>query len=645
MGSKAEPDASSASALFNHLFNHRKATVTRLILSALSFTLILSSPATHAGERVGDFALIDNFGTQHHMAWYDDHQAVVIVPQANGETDTTTLNGLERLQQKYQGQGVAFFLMNPGLQTDREAVTAELAATGVVIPVLMDDAQLVTEMLGIERMDEAVIYDPKTFEVSYRGPVTPSADVAIDQLLAGEGADLVSVGGSAKAIYNNAADHANLSYVSDIAPIIANNCATCHRDGGIAPFAMDSSLAIQGWSPMIREVIMTKRMPPGQIDNKVGHRMKNEMNLSDSEMQMLVRWVNAGSPVDTRDGVDPLAELVWPDTKWTLAKDLGEPDLIVRVPPQAIPATGVIDYRDIVIDLGLEEDRWVRASEVAPDKSEVLHHIITTVVPPGGRPDPMQAFTAALEDLPEERAAAIRTEIFTAVASGKQPPIGKIFRENPDLGIGQILGGDDDLPQFGGYAPGNAVSLAPEGVGGLLKAGTSLSLQMHYTTSGREVTDETEIGIYFYPEGEIPTEKMTGGVGNDFDIAIPAFSKDHEMEVVTFIKNESDLYSLMPHMHFRGKRMRFVAEYPDGSEELLLSVPDYDFNWQLVHELEQPLRVPAGTRIRATGAFDNSAQNKANPDPSIDLFWGEQSFEEMFMGFYAWKEANQGGDD
>ena len=138
---------------------------------------------------------------------------------------------------------------------------------------------------------------------------------------------------------------------------------------------------------------------------------------------------------------------------------------------------------------------------------------------------------------------------------------------------------------------------------------------------------------------------MTGGVGNDLYIAIPAFSKDHEMEVVTFIKNESDLYSLMPHMHFRGKRMRFVAEYPDGSEELLLSVPDYDFNWQLVHELEQPLRVPAGTRIRATGAFDNSAQNKANPDPSIDLFWGEQSFEEMFMGFYAWKEANQGGDD
>ncbi|HBW84146.1 MAG TPA: hypothetical protein DEF79_08925 [Gammaproteobacteria bacterium] len=619
--------------------------MTRLIIPALSCTLLLGSAGVLAGERVGDFALIDNLGTQHHMSWYDDHQAVVIAPQANGETDTATLEGLTRLKQKYQGQGVAFFMINPGLQTDREAVTADVAATGIDLPVLMDDTHLVTEMLGIERLDEAVVYDPTSFEISYRGPVGGSVEAAIDKLLAGENADLVSAVGSAAFIDSNIADHTNLSYTKDIAPIIASNCATCHRDGGVAPFAMDSSLAVQGWSPMIREVIMTKRMPPGQIDNKVGHRIKNAMNLSDNEMQMLVRWVGAGSPVDLLDDVDPLTQLVWPDTKWTLAKDLGEPDLIVKVPPQAIPATGVIDYRDIVLDLGLEEDQWVRASEVAPDKTEVLHHIITTVVPPGGRPDPMQAFTAALDDLPEDRAAAIRGEIFTAVASGKQPPIGKIFRENPDLGIGQILGGDDDLPQFGGYAPGNAVSLAPEGVGGLLKAGTSLSLQMHYTTSGREVTDETEIGIYFYPEGEVPTEKMTGGVGNEFDIAIPAFSKDHEMEVVTYIKNESDLYSLMPHMHFRGKRMRFVAEYPDGNEELLLSVPDYDFNWQLVHELEEPIRVPAGTRIRAIGAFDNSAQNRANPDPSIDLKWGEQSFEEMFMGFYAWKEANQGGDD
>ena len=184
-----------------------------------------------------------------------------------------------------------------------------------------------------------------------------------------------------------------------------------------------------------------------------------------------------------------------------------------------------------------------------------------------------------------------------------------------------------------------------ENVGGLLKAGTTISLQLHYTTSGRELTDESEIGIYFYPDGVIPEERMSGGVGNAFTIAIPPQDKDHEMQLVTHISQEVDIYSLMPHMHFRGKRMKFYARYPDSSEELLLSVPAYDFNWQLSHELEKPLRVPAGTQIIAVGAFDNSSQNPANPDPNIEINWGEQSWDEMFMGFYSWKNVDQGGED
>jgi hypothetical protein len=610
-------------------------------------TALLSSIASAvlAGERIGDFALIDNQGTQHHMAWYDDQNAVVILPQAIGATDSSALSVLEGLKELYAEQGVVFFLINPGMETNREAVSLDLVSLGVELPVLMDDAQLVTEALGITRLDEAVVYNPKTFELIYRGPAEAELEAALQRVLDGSDNSLVAIATDGNKIkYTGAGVGQVPSYVADVAPVIKENCANCHREGGIAPFAMDSKLALQGWSPMIREVVMTKRMPPGQIDTKVSHKMKNQMNLSDAEMQTLVRWVNAGSPVDG-DNMDPLAGLEWPETKWTLEEKLGEPDLIVKVPPQAIPATGVLDYRNLGLDLGLTEDRWVRASEVAPDKTEVLHHIITTVIPSEGRPDTQQQFVQALNSLPEERAAAIRAEMFAALASGNPPPIKKILGENPGLAIGAIQGGPDDIPQFGGYAPGNAVTIAPEGAGGLLKAGTSLRLQMHYTTSGREVTDETEIGIWFYPDGEVPEERMTGGVGNDFNIEVPAFSKDHEMEVVTFIKNESDLYSLMPHMHFRGKRMKFFAEYPDGSEELLLSVPDYDFNWQLVHELAQPYRVPAGTRIRAIGAFDNSEQNKANPDPSTDLSWGEQTFQEMFMGFYSWKEIDQGGDD
>lgn len=610
--------------------------LTRLALPILAAAL--AAPAS-AGERIGDFALIDHLGAQHHMAWYDDRYAVVILPQANGATDSAAIKALEALRGGH-AQGAAFFLINPGLDADRDAVGRDIAALGVDLPVLMDDAQLVTEALGITRMDEAVVYDPSRFEIVYRGPVQAELSGALDGLRDGRRGELVALSGAGAAIDIDAAGRGALSYAEDIAPIIAENCAQCHREGGIAPFAMDSRLAVQGWSPMIREVVMTKRMPPGQIDNKVGLPIKNEMNLSDEEMRKLVRWIDDGSRVD--GDMDPLTELVWPDTKWTL----GEPDLIVAIPPQTIPATGVVDYMDIPIDLGLTEDRWVRGSEVAPDKAEVLHHIITTVLPPGYNPDPQSLFVEAINSLPEERAAAIRAEMFAAFAAGEAPDFDRIFAENPDIDVGTLLAGaGGDIASIAGYAPGNSVSLNPEGVGGLLPAGTQLSLQMHYTTSGKEVTDQTEIGIYFYPEGYVPEERMSGGVGNAFSIAIPAGAKDHAMQLVTHVPNDVDLYSLMPHMHFRGKRMKFTAVYPDGAEELLLSVPAYSFNWQLAHELADPLRVPAGTKIVADGAFDNSAQNPFNPDPASEVNWGEQSWEEMFMGFYNWKEVDQSGGD
>jgi mono/diheme cytochrome c family protein len=592
-----------------------------------------------AGERVGDFALIDHKGTFQSMAWHDDSAAIAILPQAVGATDTASLAEMQALQAKYQEQGIEFFLLNPGLQTDRAAVAADIGS--VDMPVLMDDAQLVSEMLGLTRLDEALLYNPSTFELLYRGPAA-GIESAIEQTLAGEKFDLISTATMGKAIdYRNVAAHADLSYANDIAPIIAENCAECHREGGIAPFAMDNSLAVQGWSPMIREVVMTKRMPPGQIDNKVGHKIKNEMNLSDDEMQMLVHWINNGSVVEGDS--DPLTALTWPNTKWTL----GEPDLIVKVPAQTIPPTGTVDYMDIPIDLGLTEDRWVRGSEVVPGAPSVLHHIITTVVPPEGAPDFQQILMDILAKLPPEKSLAIRTKLFASIAAGERPDIDAIFREAPEIDVSAFIGGGSspDSASVAGFAPGNAVDLNPEGVGGLLRAGSTLNLQMHYTTSGKETTDETEIGIYFYPEGYVPDERMGGGVGNAFSINIPAQAKDHEMQLVTYVPEEAEIFSLMPHMHFRGKRMSFTAEYPDGGEELLLSVPAYSFNWQLKHELAEPLRVPAGTKIVATGAFDNSAQNPYNPDPSTEVTWGEQSWEEMFMGFYTWKNVEQGGSE
>jgi hypothetical protein len=282
-----------------------------------------------------------------------------------------------------------------------------------------------------------------------------------------------------------------------------------------------------------------------------------------------------------------------------------------------------------------------------PGAPSVLHHIITTVVPPEGAPDFQQILMDILAKLPPEKSLAIRTKLFASIAAGERPDIDAIFREAPEIDVSAFIGGggSPDSASVAGFAPGNAVDLNPEGVGGLLRAGSTLNLQMHYTTSGKETTDETEIGIYFYPEGYVPDERMGGGVGNAFSINIPAQAKDHEMQLVTYVPEEAEIFSLMPHMHFRGKRMSFTAQYPDGGEELLLSVPAYSFNWQLKHELAEPLRVPAGTKIVATGAFDNSAQNPYNPDPATEVTWGEQSWEEMFMGFYTWKNVEQGGSE
>lgn len=595
-----------------------------------------------AGERVGDFALIDHQGAFHQMSWYDDNNAVVIFSHAVGEeVSAETITILNELQTKYQQQGVVFFGLNPGLQEDRELVGTNAAENGIDLPILMDDTQLVAELLGLTRIGEVVVYDPTNFELHYRGSIQGQLDQVLQQLLNDEDSDLIETASTGTVIsYASSNQTAALSYENDIAPIIAENCASCHRDGGIAPFAMDSHLTVQGWSPMIKEVVMTKRMPPGQVDNKIGHKIADAMNLTDPEMQKLIHWIDEGSVIDTDN--DPLAALVWPESKW----EMGEPDLIVAIPPQSIPATGILDYLNVVVDLGLEKDVWVRGSQVIAGEPSALHHVLTGVIPPEGKKSQQEIFMQIVNSLPPEKARVIQMQIMEAMSSGDGINFGALLNSlPPEANISALFSGSQgvDSASIAGYAAGAKAQWNDPGVGGLLRAGSSLEMQLHYTTVGRELTDASEVGIWFYPEGEIPTQRMSGAIANNFNISIPAGAKDHEMVVEVTVHEDAYLESFLPHMHFRGKRMRFKAIYPDGTEELLLSVPNYSFNWQLNHRLEEPLLVPAGTKIQAIGAFDNSRQNEYNPDPDSEIFWGEQSSEEMFMGFYSWKNADQAG--
>ena len=553
--------------------------------------LLLSPAISSAAERVGDFSLLDQNGYHHSMSWYDDHKMIALLVQANDSKETAeALPSFDALKAKYDGQGVEFMMINPMGELNRSAVQAQSLKYGVDIPILMDDARVISEALGIERAGEVLLYNPRSFMVEYRGSVAAS-EKAIQEILAGEDVSVASVATSGPVI--SYAATAVPSYIADIAPILADNCATCHREGGIAPFAMDSHTMVQGWSPMIREVLMTKRMPPGQIDGHIGEFI-NDRLITDEEVRNVIAWADAGAPKD--GDTDPLTELTWSTSKWSLSD---KPDLVLKVPSQQVPATGVLEYRDVAVKIDLDgKDRWVRGTEYIPGDRTVLHHTINSL------------------SFPEE--------------VGKRRG-----RNNPDKA------------SITAYIPGGTAAFNPPNTGGLLKDGSVLNLNLHYTTNGRETVDESEIGLWFYPEGEIPAERMSGRCACIFPNTwtnIPSNDPAFEQTATITIGKDANIYSYLPHMHFRGKYMRFYADYPDGSSEELINIAQFNYAWQMSYTYAEPKFVPAGTKITAVGAFDNSAQNPANPDPQRTVPWGQQSWDEMFFGAVQWKNIDQGGN-
>lgn len=566
-------------------------------------TAICGSSVTFAATRVGDFALLDNGGYFHQMSYYDDHKAIAFLVQSNGSAETEkSLIEFTKLQKKY-GDDIQFFMINPTGAQSAESVSAQAQKYGTNIPILMDYNQLVSEGMAIDKVGETLLYDPKEFAVIYRGPAKKYLAAAIKQVMVGEEIKTAMVETKGASVSYPAREKDEVpSYVNDVAPILAENCARCHREDGIAPFAMNSALMARGWSKMMKEVILTKRMPPGQVDPHIGN-IKETYALTKEEERTIVNWANAGAPTDVVDGNDPLAALTWPESKWGLP-ELGEPDFIIKVPAQEVPATGILDYRYITVPIDIDRDRYVRASQYLAGDRTVLHHTLNALVPPG--------------------------------------------QSNNYRGF--LGGGDPNEARITAYIPGAMPQVEPPHTGGLLRKGSKISLQLHYTTNGKATVDESEIGLWFYDDDELPTERMTGecaciwpprpGVEGGW-VNIPPHDPDYEMSQTIVLKKDAYLYSMLPHMHFRGKRMRYYAEYPDGKKEELLNIAHYNYNWQLNYELAEPKFMPAGTKLIAVGAFDNSTQNKSNPDPDRSVPWGQQSWDEMFFGAFTWKYADQ----
>jgi hypothetical protein len=546
--------------------------------------------ATAPIDHVDNFALLDQAGKYHDLYYLSDAKAVVLMTHDDEcAAVSDALPALEQAKASYSGRGVEFLMINT--QDDRDAVAAKVQ--GSSIPVLLDDTHLVSESLQLTRAGEVLVIDPKGWKIAYRGPLDKARSGnalltgALDAVLAGQPVKKAQIAARGCVVKEAkpSKEGAKVSYAEQIAPLLIDNCVTCHRAGGIGPWQMTSYDMIKGFAPMIREVVRTKRMPPWHADPHVG-TWDGDRSLTTQEKETLVHWIEAGAR--RGKGPDPLAELHKTWSEWAF----GKPDMVIEVPAFDVPATGIVDYKRYVVPNTLGRDVWVRATDVIPGERTVVHHVIVGVYDP---------------KIADERMRMIKAS----------------------------------SPSLGAYVPGNGPTLYPQDTGVLVRKDQSFAFQMHYTVSGKPAHDVTRLGLYF--RDKAPTyEFKTVALANP-NIKIPPNTKEHAETIAQVFPRDMIIYRLTPHAHFRGRASQFTAVYPDGREQLLLSVPKYDFNWQTTYTLKTPLQVPAGTKIVHTTVYDNSAQNPANPDPNRTVPWGEQSFDEMLYGVVQFRELTPVG--
>ena len=561
----------------------------------------MSAPVTVA-TRADNFQLTDHTRLAHELHYFQYAPAIVIMSQSNGsKMSREAAVELEKTAAAYRSKGVLFYLMNSNLGQSREQAAAEAQRLKISMPILMDELQLVGESLGVQKDGEIFVINPqKNFEIAYHGPLddrfakaSPNAKAAVkeayvaralDSVLAGQPvtkARVESRGGSAIAFPERArsAQFANISYSEDVSPILQEKCVTCHQKGGIGPFAMNSYEVVKGFAPMIRESVRAERMPPYFADPHIG-AFKNDAALTATQTKTLIHWIEAGAPRGT--GPDVLKEQAGEAPEWPVS--LGKPDVVVEIPAYDIPATGIIEYKYPEIDNPFKEDTWLRAIAIKPGDRTVLHHVTSSHVP----------------------------------ARGTRP---------------NIPGGS-----VGSYTPGAEPQVIADGAGAPVPAGGKMRFSMHYTTTGKAARDATKVGYYVLKTPPEYIKRST--VISDFALTIPAGEARHkEIAYLTF-PADAYLYTLYPHAHYRGMHVELKAKTPDGKETMLLSLPKYDFNWQRDYDPIEPILVKAGTKLIASWVYDNSVHNKANPDASINVTWGEQSHEEMmyFRVNYRWAD-------
>ena len=574
--------------------------VVMVCMAMTGFMALADRTKAPVPTKVESFSLRDPRDDSEHRLAGEQKATVVVFLGTQCPINNDYLPELARLHKEYAPRGVRFLGINANRQDTPAEVAAHAKRAAVPFAVLKDPGAKIADRFGAKRTPEAFVLNPKgeivyrgriddQFGIGYRRPGKPTRrDLveALNDVLASKAVRVASTEVAGCYIGRPASVKAEgkVTFTRNVLPVLQRNCQECHRPGQIGPMSLTAYDDVVSWADTIREVVNEGRMPPWYADPKHGE-WANDKRLNEKDKKTLLAWLDAGMPQG--DDADAPAPRVFPEG-WMI----GKPDQIIPMPESfTVPAEtppGGVPYKNFVVDPGFKEDVWVQAAEARPGSPEVVHHILVFILPP--------------------------TKKFLDPGA-------------PDAVLC-------------GMAPGDMPLMLQEGYAKKVPAGSKLIFQMHYTPNGKEQKDRSSIGLVFAKKK--PTHRVfTFPVHNELFrvrlLGIPAGAENFEMTANHTIRRDAELLAFMPHMHLRGKSFRYELHH-NGKKEVLLNVPQYNFNWQSVYRPKKPITLPAGAKIHCVAHFDNSAKNPNNPDPSKRILWGDQTWEEMMVGWYDYAE-------
>lgn len=559
--------------------------MNRLLTAFLCLCLTTCVLSSERG--LNDLKLRDCYGQQHQLPELLGKRYTVIAFLGT-ECPLARLYGprLRELAARFDDEGIAFIGVNSNVQDSLTEVLAYANRARIKFPMLLDTEHRLADLLEATRTPEVMVLDAEQ-NIRYRGridnqyaisvkrsnPTVEDLANALTDLLNGREPRVTRTEAIGCVIGRRSVKPptGEITYSKHIAPIFNKACVECHREGEIAPFPLTSFEDTIGWADTIAEVIEEGRMPPWNANPEFGH-FRNDARLTAQEKHTIRTWIRNGTPKGDTADLPPAPTFV---SGWRISK----PDREIEMPATfKVPATGVVDYKYFVVDPELEEDVYVNAVEARPGNPEVVHHIVVYMRKPGAR----------------------------------------------RRGLGDMLIG---------YAPGTSPLIYPEDAGMRVPAGTQFIFEMHYTPNGESAEDKSYFGMKLIDKENVKRE-IIGSQAINGDFKIQPHARNQTVTASRRIREDLSLITLTPHMHLRGKSFRYEVRHPGGKRETILDVPRYDFNWQLRYELTEPYFLPRGSVLECTAVFDNSEANPNNPDPTKTVKWGQQSWEEMMIGFY-----------